>query len=67
MELPGKRTRGRHQRRCMDAASEDMTGAEMTEEVAEDRTEWRWKIDCGDPIREKPKEEEPVLSRLCGH
>ena len=28
----------------MDAVREDMAVAEVTEEVAEDRTGWRWKI-----------------------
>ena len=33
----------------MDAVKEDMAAAEVTEEDAEDRTEWRWKTHCGDP------------------
>ena len=41
----------------MDAVREDMAVVEVTEEDAEDRTEWRWRIHCGDPRREKPKEE----------
>ena len=32
---------------------EDMV--EVTEEEAEDRNKWRWKIHCGDPWWEKPK------------
>ena len=44
MELPGKKKRGRPNRRCMDAVREDMPHVEVTEEDAEDRTEWRWKI-----------------------
>ena len=43
MILPGKRKRGRPKRMFMDAAREDMAVAELTEEDAEDRTEWRWK------------------------
>ena len=39
----------------MDAVREDMV--EVTEEDAEDRNKWRWKINCGDPWWEKPKEE----------
>ena len=49
MELPGKRKRGMPKRRYMDAVRGDMARAEVTEEDAEDRTEWRWKILCGDP------------------
>ena len=41
----------------MDGVSEDMAMAEVTEEDAEDRDEWRWKIRRGDPWRDKPKEE----------
>ena len=33
----------------MDTGREDMTVAEVTKEDAEDRTEWRRKIRCGDP------------------
>ena len=33
----------------MNAMREDMAVVEMTEEHAEDRTEWRWKIRCCDP------------------
>ena len=58
MELPGKRKRRRHKRRFMDTVKEDMTEVQVTEEDAEDRNSWRWKIRCGDPQREKPKEEE---------
>ena len=49
MELPGKRKRGRPKRRFMDVAKEDMAEVEVTEEDAEDRRNWRWKIRCGDP------------------
>ena len=55
MELPGKRKRRRP--RFMDAVREDMAVIEVTEEDAEDRTEWRWKICCGDSSWEKQKEE----------
>ena len=48
MELPGKRKQVRHKRRFTDAVREDMAGAEVTEGDAKDRTEWRWKIRCGD-------------------
>ena len=49
MELPGKKKWGRPKRRFMDVVKEDMAGVEVTEEDAEDRTNWRWKIRCGDP------------------
>ena len=49
MELPGKRKRGRPKRRFMDVAKEDMAEVEVTEEDVEDRSNWRWKICCGNP------------------
>ena len=49
MELPGKRKRGRPKRRFMNVVKEDMADVEVTEEDAEDRRNWRWKIRCGDP------------------
>ena len=49
MELPGKRKRGRPKRRFMDVVKEDMAGVEVMEEDTEDRSNWRWKICCGDP------------------
>ena len=39
----------RHKRRFMDAARDDMAVVAVTEEDAEDMTEWRWNISCGDP------------------
>ena len=48
MELPGKRKQGRPKRRFLDAVREDIAVAEVTEEDAEDMTEWRLKIRCGD-------------------
>ena len=36
-------------RRFMDAIRENMIAVEVTEEDAEERTEWRWKFHCGDP------------------
>ena len=42
MELPGKRKRGRPERRFMDMV-------EVTEEDTVDRNNWRMKIRCGDP------------------
>ena len=45
----------------MDAVKGDMAVVEVTEEDAEDRTEWRWKIRCGNPSREQPNEEEDDL------
>ena len=35
--------------RFMDAMREDMAVVEVTDEDAEDRTEWRWEFRCGDP------------------
>ena len=49
-----KEVTGRPEGRFMDVVREDMAEVEVTEEDAEDRTKWRWKIRCG----EKPKEEE---------
>ena len=47
--LPGKRKRGRPKRRFMDVVKEDMAEVEVTEEVTEDRNNWRWKILYGNP------------------
>ena len=33
----------------MDVVREDMAVVEVTEEDAEDRTKWRWKIPSGNP------------------
>ena len=49
MELPGKRKWGRPKRRFMDVVKEDMAEVQVTEEDTEDRSNWRWKIRCGDP------------------
>ena len=49
MELPGKRKRGRAKRRFIDVVKEDMAEVEVTKEDTEDRSNWRWKICCGDP------------------
>ena len=49
MELPGKRKRGRPKRRFMDVVTEDMAEVEVTGDDIEDRSNWRWKIRCGDP------------------
>ena len=57
-EFPGKRKRGRPKSRFMDVVKEDMAEVEATEEDTEDRNNGRWKIRCGDPWWEKPKEEE---------
>ena len=48
MELPGKRKRGRPKRRFIDVVKEDMAEVKVTEEDIEDRSNWRWKIRCGD-------------------
>ena len=39
----------------MDAVREDMTAVEVTDEDAEERTEWRTRIRRGDPYREQAK------------
>ena len=49
MELPGKRKQGRPKRRFMDVVKEDMAEVEVKEEDADDRSNWRLKICCGDP------------------
>ena len=51
MKLPGQRKWGgcNIRRRFVDAVREDMAVVELTEEDAEDRTKWRWKIRCRDP------------------
>ena len=49
MEVPGKRKRGRPERRFLGVVKEDMTEGEVTAEATEDRKDWRWKIRCGDP------------------
>ena len=48
MEMQGKRKRGRHKRKFMDAVREDKAVVEVTEEDAEDRHKCRWKIRCDD-------------------
>ena len=53
MELPGKRKRGRPKRRFMDVVKEDMAEVEVKEEDADDSSNWRLKIRCGDPLWEK--------------
>ena len=55
MELPGKRKRGRPKRRFMDVVKEDMAEVEVTEEDIECRSNWRWKIRCGDPLMGKSR------------
>ena len=49
MDLPGKMKRGRPKRRFMDVLKGDMAEVEVTEEDTEDRSNWKWKIHCGDP------------------
>ena len=58
MELPRKRKQGIPKMWHMDAVREDMAVVEVTEEDAEVRNKWRWKIRCGDATPEKPKEED---------
>ena len=47
MELPGKRKMTKM--RLLDVVREDMAVVEVTEEDAEDRNKWRWRIQCDDP------------------
>ena len=58
MELSRKRKPRRLKRIYTDAAREDMAVVEVTAEDAENRNKLCWKIRCGDPRREKLKEEE---------
>ena len=44
-----KEETGKAKRRIMDAVREDMTAVEVTEEEAEELTEWRRRIRCDDP------------------
>ena len=46
----------------MDVVKEDKAEVEVTEEDTEDRSNWRWKIRCGDLWWEKPKEEEEDIT-----
>ena len=64
MELPGKRKRGRSKTRFMDAVREDMPEVEVNEEDTEGWNNWIWKIRCGDPRWETPKEEEVYVNYL---
>ena len=49
MELPGKRKRGRPNRRYMGALVKDMKAAGVQEIDTQDRTKWKQSIRCGDP------------------
>ena len=49
MELPGKRKRGRANRRFYDVVKEDMDEIGAKETNVEDRTVWRKMIRCGYP------------------
>ena len=64
MAVPGRRKRGRPRRRWMDLVREDMerVGAREGDEV--DRVKWRLLSRCGDPSREKPKEEEEDCAKV---
>ena len=44
-----KEKTGRPKLRFMEVVKEDMAEVEVTEEDTEERTNWRWKIRCGDP------------------
>ena len=55
---PEKRKQGRPEWRFMDAMREDNAVVEASGEEVGDRNKWRCK--CGDPCREKPKEEDEV-------
>ena len=64
MAVPGIRKRGRPRRRWMDLVRDDMerVGAREGNEV--DRVKWRILSRCGNPSREKPKEEEKEEGKL---
>ncbi|KAK3570673.1 hypothetical protein QTP86_024754 [Hemibagrus guttatus] len=49
MELPGRRQRGRPNRRYMNGINEDMKLVGASVEDAEDKDRWREMIRCGDP------------------
>ena len=49
MELPGKRRRGRPNRRFLDVVKEDMGEVGAKETDVEDRKVWRMMIHCGHP------------------
>ena len=34
---------------CSDVVKEDMAEVEVTEEDTKDRSNWRWRVRCGDP------------------
>ena len=55
MELPGKRKRGSPKRWFMDVVKEDMAEVKVTEEDAEDRSNWRWKIQVTPDERSRKK------------
>ena len=61
MVVPGRRKRGRPKRRWMDLAGEDIerVGAREGDEV--DQVKWRILLHCGNPNREKPKEEKQLI------
>ena len=48
VELPEKRKRRRPYMRFMDVVRENMAVVEVTEEDADDRIKWRWKMCCGE-------------------
>ena len=49
MELPGKRRRGRPNRKFLDVVKEDMREVGVKETDVEDRKMWRMMIRCGEP------------------
>ena len=53
-EEPG----GRPKIRFMDVVKQDLAEVEVMEDDTDDRNNWRLKIRCSDPWREKPNEEE---------
>ena len=50
----------------MDVVKEDMAQVEMTEKDTEYKNNWVWKITCGEPWQEKPKEEERRSESVMG-
>lgn len=61
MELPGRRERGRLQRRFIDEVMEDMQRVGVIEE--DDGIGWSQTIHCGDRLSKQP--EEDAVRKLC--
>ena len=49
LELPGRRARGRYNKRFKDAMKKDMKLVGVREEGSEDRVRWRQMVHCCNP------------------